>query len=374
MVGGGIGGLATALALSQRGWRVEVLERSARFEEVGAGISLWPNALRALDALGQGDAVRRQALVQEEAGIRNAAGDWLLRTDTGTLERRFGPIVVLHRHALLRTLVAALPGGALLPGVEVAGVEVRQGRPQVITDDGDVRGPDLVVGADGIRSTVRRSRWREARPPRYAGYTAWRLIVPAPATPPPVGEIWGRGERVGVAPLPDGQLYLFATANRPAGARSRGGEAAELRRRFATWRPPVPQLLGSPSVGPVLCHDIEELPALRSFVSGPVVLVGDAAHAMTPNLGQGACQALEDAVTLAAVLETHADVEMGLAAYDALRVRRTRRVADRSRLLGQVGQWQSAPAVAFRDAILRATPASSQLRALTGVLGWVPPG
>ena len=219
IVGGGIGGLAAALALGQHGWQVEVLERAAAFGEVGAGLSLWPDALRALDALGVGEAVRGRAALAGQAGIRDAAGRWLARTDTAELERRYGP------------------------------------------------------------TAMRTSLWPGTAAPRYAGYTAWRVVTP----PVPVGasgESWGAGERFGFVPLPDGRIYCFATANAAAG--EDGGGLAGLRRRFGGWHDPIPALLEAASPDAVRHDDLYELPPLPAYTAGPVALVGDAAHAMTP--------------------------------------------------------------------------------------------
>ncbi len=175
IVGGGIGGLATALALGQRGWQLEVLERAPSFGEVGAGLSLWPNALRALDLLGVGGSVRGRAVLAGQAGIRNAAGRWLTRTDTAELERRYGPTAMVHRADLLAVLRAAVPGEALRSGITVTGV-----RPDgtVVHSGGESRA-DLIVGADGIRSVTRTSIWPGAAAPRYAG--VYRLADGNPA-------------------------------------------------------------------------------------------------------------------------------------------------------------------------------------------------
>ncbi|MFF8952834.1 FAD-dependent monooxygenase [Streptomyces sp. NPDC014940] len=373
VVGGGIGGLAAGAALARGGWRVRVLERAARFGEVGAGLSLWPNALRALDALGVGDQVREQALVETQAGIRTKSGRWLSRTDTRELARRFGPVVMIHRARLFDILRAALPAGALCADTRVVGVGLRNRWVEVEHGDGVSRA-DLLIGADGIGSTVRRSLWPQAPAPRYAGYTAWRFVVDTGERLPAGGESWGRGERVGIAPLTDGRTYVFCVANAPEGQRGPGGELAELRRRFGRWHDPVPRLLAGVEESAVMRHDIYSLPPLASFVTGRAALLGDAAHAMTPNLGQGANQALEDAVTLAALLDAHPDVESALAAYDECRRPRTRMIARRSERIGAVAQWHSAPATVLRDLMLRMTPASALVDALTPILDWQPPG
>ncbi|WP_129311500.1 FAD-dependent monooxygenase [Streptomyces sp. L2] len=374
VVGGGIGGLAAGLALSRGGRKVKVLERAAAFGEVGAGLSLWPNGLRALDALGVGDQVREQALAETQAGIRNSSGRWLSRTDTEELARRFGHVVMIHRARLSEILRAALPPGVLCADTEVTRVALR-GRGVEVGHRAGVSRAGLLVAADGIGSTVRRSLWPQAPQSRYAGYTAWRLVVDTGQRLPAGGESWGRGERVGIAPLADGSTYLFCVADTPAGQRNPGGELTEIRRRFGHWHDPIPRLLAAADEEAVLRHDIRALPPLASFVTGRAVLLGDAAHAMTPNLGQGANQALEDAVTLAACLDAHpGDTEAALTAYDRHRRPRTQWIARRSHRIGSVAQWNSAPATALRDLLLRRTPGSAVLNSLAPVLDWQPPG
>ncbi|MFI0449276.1 FAD-dependent monooxygenase [Actinomadura sp. 6N118] len=372
VAGGGIGGLATAIALISRGWQVDVLEKAPAFGEVGAGLSLWPNGVRALDALGLGDQVRARALVETQGGIRNPTGRWLSRTDVEELNRRFGPLVMMHRADLLEVLRNAVPAGALHVDTELKDIRVDGKQVEVVHSNGVARA-DLLVGADGIHSRVRRSVWRDAPEPAYAGYTAWRLVADPDQKIDSGGETWGRGLRVGFAPLPDGRVYMFGVATAPAGGHSADGELAELRRIFATWHDPIPALLQAADADAVMRHDIYELPPLASFVSGRVALVGDAAHAMTPNMGQGANQALEDAVTLAAFLDRNATVEAALTAYDANRRPRAQMIAKRSHLIGAVAQWSWGPAVKLRETALRLTPASSMFRALTPVLNWQPP-
>ncbi|MER7172450.1 FAD-dependent monooxygenase [Streptomyces mesophilus] len=374
IVGGGIGGLAAALALHRRGWHVEVLEQAPEFAEVGAGISLWPNALHALESLGLADAVRALGAVEATGGVRDLRGRWLSRTDNAELVRRFGqPLVVLHRADLLRVLAQELPAGSLRAGHEVSAVH-DSGHDLVVEHSGGKSRPDLVVGADGLRSAVRGALWPDAAGPRYAGYTAWRMVTDPLTQPPAQGAAtWGRGARFGYTALPDGRMYCFATASLPAGAASDASEYAELLRRFGSWPDPIPALLAAVPGDAVLRHDLYDLPPLASFVRGRVALLGDAAHAMTPNLGQGACQALEDAVTLAHCLDTTSGVADALCSYDRLRRRRTRAITRRSARLGAVGQLSWPPAVLLRDTAARLMPMRATLRSMAPVLGWTAP-
>lgn len=361
IVGGGIGGLAAAVAFRRRGWQVEVFERAPKFAEVGAGLSIQPNGLRALDTLGLGDALRSAGVADPLAGVRRVDGSWLIRNDVGDLKRRFGQWVTVQRAALVDLLVATLPDDTLRPGIAVHAVHPDG---TIHHRDGTVEA-DLVVGADGVHSVTRRSLWPDLPPPRYVGYTTWRLIAP----PRHVGdsvEIWGRGERFGYVPLPDGRVYCYLMANAPTGSRI---DLHQLRRRFVHWHDPVPALLASARADAVLQHDTYELRDLPSFVTGRTALLGDAAHAMTPNLGQGACQAIEDAVTLAAVVDT-LGIAAGLAEYDRIRRPRTQLIARRSRRVGAPAHWTSPALIALRDAALPLVPRSLLEHSITPAYTW----
>lgn len=368
IVGGGIGGLAAAIALSRRNWEVSVLEQAPRISPVGSGLSIWPNGLRALDCLGVGEDVRSRALVDTEGGIRDTHGRWLSKTNTDEMARRYGSVVAIHRADLFEILHAALPPGTVRLGETVTDIAEDSTATTVVHTSGVSRA-DLVVGADGIHSTIRRTLWPHAAAPRYAGYTAWRTIVRPGRWPRSGGETWGRGGRFGIVPLVDGRIYVFAVANAPEEQRSTDSELAELRRRFGNWHDPIPALLDAIEPEAVLRHDIYELPSLKTFVRQRVALLGDAAHAMTPNLGQGANQALEDAVTLAEVVD-HEQTDLALTLYDQIRRPRTQSIALQSRRVGTLAQLTAPAAVLVRNTAMRLTPSRMILARLDPVLDW----
>ncbi|GAA0942686.1 FAD-dependent monooxygenase [Nonomuraea longicatena] len=361
IVGGGIGGLAAAAAFHQRGMQVEVLERAAAFTEVGAGLTVQPNGLRALDVLGLGDPLRAHGLADPLVGVRNSRGGWLIRNDVATLRRTFGASVLIPRTTLIDLLKAAVPAESLRPATEVHSV-----RPDgTVHHSGGVSEADLVVGADGVNSVTRRSLWPHLPGPSYVGYTTWRFMAP----PHPVEgsvETWGSGERFGQVPMADGRVYCYVIANAPAGTHI---GLDELRRRFTGWHRPIPALLESVSGQAALQHDTYELPALPTYVSDNAAVLGDAAHAMTPNLGQGACQALEDAVTLAHTVN-RLGLRAGLQEYDRLRRPRTQQIVRLSRQVGAPGHWTSAPLVALRNTVFPRLPKSLLTRSLGPTLTW----
>jgi 2-polyprenyl-6-methoxyphenol hydroxylase-like FAD-dependent oxidoreductase len=370
IAGGGIGGLAAAIALSRAGWQVEVLEQAPEFGEVGAGLTLWPNALRALDHIGLGDEIRATGRIEATAGIRDSRGRWLVSMDTSELDRRFGPTVALHRADLLKTLQAAVPAGALHAGTKITKVRL-DGEGVVVTHSAGESKADLLVGADGLRSVVRGQFW-PGSDPRYTGFTAWRMVLDRPGERLSTGgQFLGRALEFGLLQLPRDQVYMFAGAIAPEGVTSPDGELAELLRRFGDWTEPIGELLAQVPPEHVLHHDLYRVPKLRTYTHGPVVLVGDAAHAMTPNMGQGGCQALEDAVTLGAVIDD--DVPAALARYDSLRRPRTQSIARSSQAAGHVSMLKPAALVRLRDMAMRLMPASAMMRSFAKLFSWAPP-
>jgi 2-polyprenyl-6-methoxyphenol hydroxylase-like FAD-dependent oxidoreductase len=375
VIGAGVGGLAAAAALHRRGWQVTVVERATALAPVGAGISLAPNAQRALDVLGLGDAVRARTAWHGTGGLRTPTGRWLARTRNEAAAARYGgPVVLLARTELVEMLAAALPADAVRTGQPAdlvdAGGAARPAR--VRTAEGELTA-ELVVAADGIHSAARAVLFPSHPAPRYAGVTTWRFVAAArePFTP---HETWGRGALWGTQPLPDGRVYAYAAAAAPYGHRAPDGERAELMRRFGSWHAPVPQLIEAADPAAVLRHDVRDMAVpLPAYHHGRVALLGDAAHAMTPHLGQGGNQAVEDAVVLA----HHAPPQApDLPRYTLARLGRTTEVARRSRQAGRIATLRSAPGCLLRDLLVvaadRLAPGAA-LRALDGIADWSPP-
>jgi 2-polyprenyl-6-methoxyphenol hydroxylase-like FAD-dependent oxidoreductase len=207
---------------------------------------------------------------------------------------------------------------------------------------------ELVIAADGIRSVIRQTLYPEYKGSRYSGYTAYRGIADVQIEDGG-GETWGRGQRFGFARLIDGRIYWYATANQPAG---QGGDHATVSGDFGEWHEPIPTILAGTPADAVLQNDIHDLTVpLVPFVQGRVVLLGDAAHAMTPNLGRGACSAIEDAGALARHLAGAGPLGTALAAYDRERRKATTQLVRRSRGVGRVGQVENRVVCAIRDGL-----------------------
>ncbi|MFF2077685.1 FAD-dependent monooxygenase [Kitasatospora sp. NPDC058162] len=378
VIGGGIGGLTAALALHRQGIPVTVHERAASLEPVGAGLALAPNALRALDRLGVGPRLRARATAHPAVGIRHPSGRWLVRTSSAAVQAHFGDtIAAVARAEVIAALVDALPEGT-----------VRTGSPATVTDPGDDRRPAvvrtdegdreaaLVVAADGIHSATRGLLFPHHPGPRYSGFTTWRAIVSPGARPAAAGEVWGPGRLAGIVPLADQRVYVYGAALAPAGDRA-ADEHAELQQHFGDWCAPVPQLFALAAPDRLLRNDVRELAdPLPAYHHGRVALLGDAAHAMCPFLGQGACQAIEDALVLAAPLTPATDPVTTLPAYTAARLPRTTAVVTASRRTGNLVALRTPAATLLRTTALTLAgllPTRTLLSRTTAIYGWQPP-
>ncbi|TMR92308.1 FAD-dependent monooxygenase [Nonomuraea basaltis] len=329
VVGGGIGGLATAVALHRIGWHAVVLERAAELREIGAGMSQAPNAMRALDELGVGAQARAAGVPTYSAGnLRLPDGRYLQRARPGDTT----PLTAFHRADLHRLLLDAVPAGWVRTGAEVTGIQHDQHGTTVTWNGGEAT-VDLLIGADGIRSTVRRLLWPDAPQPRFLGRTAWLGIADTDGLP---GSItMGPGSYFLIHPVGRGRTYwAYVTTTDQPGVRYED-EKTEAAHRVTAWHEPIPALIAATPDKAVIHIDICDLDPLPTYVRGQVALLGDAAHAMSPDRGQGAGQSLEDAVVLAAALAGEPTIEATLRRYDTERRPRTQATARGARADGR---------------------------------------
>lgn len=358
IVGAGIAGLGAAAGLARGGHEVTVLERRPRVAELGAGIVLWPNALQALEVLGIRDEIRQVAQLSGIGGFRRPDGRWLVRVDGAMFAKRYGQVAAIQRGELLDLLgAAAARGGAqVCTQIHVIGVERDHHGSVVLAGDGRRWDADLVIAADGLRSGVRRRVWPDSPAPRPTGLTAWRWIVDWDTTGLPGDPLssvtLGAGMEFGIIPLPGRRVYCYASsAHHPDGTVPGPGA-------YRGWHAPVAALVDAAEPGQMLRHDLFDLPPLGTFVHPDLnlVLIGDAAHAMTPHLGQGAAQGLEDAAHLSHLTQQDHDPAPLLHAYDRARRKRAHAIQKASRHAMSTLAVTHPAAVATRDGVLRALP------------------
>ena len=311
VVGAGIGGLCTAVGLRDAGWRVTVLERWPSVVALGTGIALWPDAEAALRRLGLGAMIAERAVPLGRMSLFRSDG---LRLGQFLNER----LRIVHRRDLMDGLLASAAGIDIQTGVDI------RAHPEALD------GADLVVGADGINSAVRAKIFPdEASAPTYLGFVAWRGTVPYELDPDDYGETLGERLHFGLSRLAADITNWYAGVPTPAGTR----EAFDVfAARFSHWRDPIPQVLDDTDADQVLRHPVQDLqPHLISYVLDNAALVGDAAHAMSPSLGRGGCEAILDAIELVSQVSSTTNIAAALRAYDRVRRPATQRIVVRSR-------------------------------------------
>jgi 2-polyprenyl-6-methoxyphenol hydroxylase-like FAD-dependent oxidoreductase len=368
IAGGGIGGLATATALHRTGHEAVVLERATALVESGAGLSMAPNALAALDRLGLGDELRGRGGIARRILVRSHRGDILSEIDA---QGRAWEVVGVHRADLQEVLLQAASVADPRLGVTCTGfVESSTTVAAVLEDGSEVEG-DVLIGADGIRSVVR-ACLKGDEPLRYAGYFGWRAVVDFddPSVRETFSESWGPVLRVGLVTIGHGRLYWFVSELAPDEDTPLPDDPeTDFRNRLADWHDPIPAVAAAARPGTLTRLPIHDRPPAKEWGRGRVTLLGDAAHPMTPNLGQGAAQALEDAVALAGALTDDDDPVAALRRYEQRRIPRTTMIVNRSRQVGRIAQLRNPLTCRIRDAVMKATPGRVQRRQQELVIG-----
>ena len=356
IIGGGIGGVATAVALHRAGIDATVYERANQLREVGAGMMLWPNATRVLKELG---------LLERVAALSGPNQHFLVRSRSGTILMDIGlghfevPALCTRRSDLLDALISALPADRVRLGHDFGYFERQKTSVGIHFSNGISMEHDFLIGADGIRSRVR-SQLLGVREPNYRGYTVWRGLarLTGVVSKGSNSETWGRGKRFGILSTGGDRFTWYATANTDSGhVDSHEGRQHELLQMFAGWHEPVESLIAGTEEGAILKNGAYDLPPLKRWGHGRVMLLGDAAHPCTPNLGLGGCMALEDALVLAKSFAKESSPELALRRYESLRRERTRHVQQRSLLMGHIGQWENLLVAAGRQVVTGMLPA-----------------
>ena len=331
IVGGGIGGLTAPIALRQTGWSVQVIERAEQFGEVGAGVQLGPNATRVLKRLGLGEQLDEIAVAPEAVRFLRWADDAVLTEWQLTeLLGRFGsPYYTLYRPDLIEILAAAQPSEDMMLGTEVTDVSATPGGAAVTTADGTRLEAELVLGCDGIHSTVRSCAIGDV-PARFSGMCAYRAVVPSDGVEQIVRNWLGPHRHLVAYPVGRGGRYLnLVCVDTASDWRTESwtapGDPDELRNAFKGWSPELTSLLDRVA-GPIYRWGLYDREPLPTWLASAIALLGDACHPMLPFMAQGAAQAIEDAGVLAQCLAPGADVGDALRRYEKLRLPRASRI------------------------------------------------
>ena len=352
IVGSGIAGLATAAALKRENVPVVVYERAPEICELGAGLALWTNGVNALEQLGVKDRVMAVSSVVNQVVTMSDDGKVLDRIELGDIGRQHGAeCVCVHRGDLQRILMEAAGAERIHTGANCVGVQQDQKHATVCLNDGSRTEADFVVAADGIRSMIRNQLHPRSQL-RFAGYSAWRALVPGTFSRGPEGAtlvMLGLGSQAGIFQCGPHRVYWFATQNAPANPKlSPEVRKIALLKNFVRWPAPLAEVIETTPAENILENDIFDLRPLKNWGLGRVTFAGDAIHPMTPDLGQGAALALEDAVVLSRCVRNGTGIEKALREYERSRRARTAWIAIASRRLGLLLQTENTLAVLAR--------------------------
>jgi 2-polyprenyl-6-methoxyphenol hydroxylase-like FAD-dependent oxidoreductase len=357
IIGGGIAGLTTALALNKLGFSCQVFERAEQLNEVGAGIWMQPNALKVLDWLGLGALVRENGTLLDQIDITNAQLIPFKKTTQEVVQDEQGnKIVAIHRATLQSILFEALPKDSVTLGCEFNSLEQSESQVKVFIGDRELM-TDLLIGADGINSKVRDSIFSDTSK-RFSGQTCWRGIsdISLPGEFQNAGiESWGKKIRFGFSPTSENQVYWFAVMNASQnGTDDSATVKSELKNNYKAFHPLVLNIINQTQTDKIIRSDISDLKRLDKWHKDKVVLVGDAAHATTPNMGQGAGQGIEDAYYLANFLAKHNKIEKTLDSFESTRREKVDYVVNNSWRFGKMAHSGFGQLV--MKAIMKLTP------------------
>ncbi|MFE3261732.1 FAD-dependent monooxygenase [Nocardia sp. NPDC059091] len=353
IVGGGIAGLTFAAALKHHGATADMVDLAPEWRPVGSGIAIGFNGILALNTIGMGVAVQDRGVPLNKVTIFDSDGSHMNGFGFGAVADVYGTTTIgIHRGALHDALAASLENNPRL-GVTVTGLRELPGGIVAEFSDGTSAEYDLVVGADGRASQVRKLIFGEIER-RYAGYSAIRVVIPRPTGFEGMSELWGSGRRMGILPIGDDLLYSYSTFPSARGVVRDASESMRLLRElFGSFDGPARYVVESnPDDASIHSGDIEEV-ILTTWVTRRVALIGDAAHAMCPDLGQGGSMAIEDAITLARTLNNSPEIGGALLEYQIKRSRRVRDIQRKSHQYGWMVHRKTRPALAVRRGIFK---------------------
>jgi 2-polyprenyl-6-methoxyphenol hydroxylase-like FAD-dependent oxidoreductase len=375
IVGGGIGGLTLAVAMQRKGFQVTVYENAPELKPIGAGLTLAGNAVKALHEIGIGEQVLQAGKILKTLYIKNVQGKVLAKTDAEAISKKYNTVnsFTIHRADLHQVLLAQLSKDTVRLNKGCTDFIQSTSGVKLFFNDGTQTEADYLIACDGIHSIIRKKLIPDSQP-RYAGYTCWRAVIdklPNGLDMNVTSETWGNGARFGIAPLSKDRLYWFACLNAQLNDQAmRSFQIPDLLLHFSRFHSPVAEILKNTSTEKLIWGDILDIAPLKKFAFGNIVLLGDAAHATTPNMGQGACMAIEDAAVLANCFEDAETGELAFERFEQRRIKRTTKIVNTSEAIGKIAQLSNPVLAPLRNAAVRLTPdriAEKQIRYLTDI-------
>jgi 2-polyprenyl-6-methoxyphenol hydroxylase-like FAD-dependent oxidoreductase len=360
IIGAGIAGLTTAVALQVRGVEAQIYESASELKLAGKGIWVPTNAMLVLDRLGLGDAIAGSGIALRRAEVHLKENGILQGIDLEDIQERFGRTTIsILRADLQIVLASAVLNGSLHLSKRCVGVSDLGDSVVASFEDGTTAEADVVIGADGIRSVIRKAVVGDVAL-RYAGQTCYLGIAQLQLPSELSGtswEVWGGARRFGFSPVTDELVYWFAPISAVEASPLPAGDLTiSLQEMYRDFPDPILPIIQHTAADEIMRVDLFDFPPIEGWYRGRIALAGDAAHAMTPNLGQGGAQAVEDAYVLAMALTKQDTIEAALQVYQQLRKPKTKRIVEMSRWFGKLAHLDTPWAMGLRNVVLRSIP------------------
>jgi len=355
IIGAGIGGLTTAIALKQKGFEVEIFENTPEFKKAGSGINLAINAMQVYKRLGVYDAILEKANYTNSMNALTKKLKVITNANFKIFEKKYGvKTVAIHRATLHQILVDHIGNIKIHLNKKLKYLEEKNGIVTLTFEDGTNHNSDIVIGADGIHSNVRKSIF-ENTALRDAKQVCWRGISNAKINKKykvELNEIWGKGNRFGFVHITQEKTYWFALINK----NKFKTKDEDLLKIFSDYPKLVKDIISNTKKTEILCNEIWDLKPIDKWFKGNVCLLGDACHATTPNMGQGAVQAIESAMALSICLKEEKSIETAFLKYEKIRKEKANEIIKTSWLLGKIAQSDNLIICLLRNFILKITP------------------
>jgi 2-polyprenyl-6-methoxyphenol hydroxylase-like FAD-dependent oxidoreductase len=360
IVGAGIGGLTTAIALEQKGFEVEIFESFPEMKRMGAGLVLANNAMSVFQRLGLAETIYKNSNRISSLKLVDEKLDVLTEINMTSFEQKLGVhYAAIHRGTLQEILLKNLKSTKLHLGKRLKYIEEYKDTIHLHFEDGMSHEANILIGADGIHSVVRnlffpKTEIRNAHQVCWRGITKMKLPAKFHHE---LNESWGKGTRFGIVPLKDGEVYWFALANYKNDFRTEFQEA-DLGEMFSDYDPIIAKIIHSTPTDKIIINEINDLKPIKKWHTNKVCLIGDAAHATTPNMGQGACQSIEDALALSVCLEKEKekDIEKAFSNFQKLRIKKANGIINQSWQIGKMAQIENSFGRKIRNSIMKLTP------------------
>lgn len=358
IIGGGVAGLTAAIGLQSINREFVVFEQSSLLQGIGAGFGLAANAMQALDYLNLKNEVELIGQHVSNYNILDQKGNILLAPNTNALQDKYNQDnFTIHRADLHEFLLSKIEKEKVVLNKRAVRFEKNTDSITLYFEDGSTHHCRYLIIADGVKSPLRQQLIPSSKP-RYSGYTCWRATIDNSKINLQHGsETWGKAGRFGMTPLVKNRIYWYACVNSKSNnPKFKNYTIDDLNLHFKDYHQPIPEILEETKNEDLIWNDIIDIKPLRNLAYGNILLIGDAGHATTPNMGQGACQALEDVAVLIDELQSKKTVEDSFIAFEKRRLKRTKYITDTSKFIGEVAQWDNPTMIAIRNLLIKSLP------------------